>query len=158
MTTKYPRALRDKSHEAIKPDNVYNLLRNVLRRHSTEQYGFPPIESDSAAANSLKWEKKSDRSALVDKILRVCLQSKDVFIKGPRVVKCCSPLYVFGDIHGNFKDLMIYDQLLAKMAPTGYTANCLYLGDYVDRGDSSVECILYLLCMKGLMPNKVSKV
>ena len=143
--------------EAIKPENAYNVLRNALRRYSAEQYGFPSTQPDSPTANAIKWEKKSDRSSVVDKILRVCLDSKDAFRKGPRVLKCSSPIYVFGDIHGNFHDLMIYDQLFWRMAPTGFAANCLFLGDYVDRGDNCVECVLYLLCMKCLMPDKASK-
>ena len=71
------------------------------------------------------------------------------------MILSASPVYIFGDIHGNFRDLMIYDHLFWKTAPKGIAANCLFLGDYVDRGDYSVECLLYLLCMKNLMPNKI---
>lgn len=34
-------------------------------------------------------------------------------------------------------------------------SNLLFLGDYVDRGDYGLECILYLFCMKLTAPNRV---
>ena len=36
-----------------------------------------------------------------------------------------------------------------------FSSNLLFLGDYVDRGPNSVECILYLLCMKAIAPHRV---
>ena len=33
--------------------------------------------------------------------------------------------------------------------------NFVFLGDYVDRGMSCLECVAYLLCMKLTLPHKV---
>ncbi|CAG2174864.1 unnamed protein product [Oppiella nova] len=71
-----------------------------------------------------------------------------------RVVRVSSPVYVLGDIHGNLHDIMVYERSLWKMGPTCLGKSFLFLGDYVDRGEHSVECILYHLCHKVMSPQK----
>lgn len=141
-----------KSIDIHNPDQIYNELRQILRRFCNQKYGFPRIDSNQAC---IKWENKEERINLTDKILKVCADSMEIFKKSPRVTKLESPVYVFGDIHGNFKDMMTYDYLFWKRAPNGFVANSLFLGDYVDRGENSIECVLYLLCLKLLVPNKI---
>mgnify|MGYP002625653764 CR=1 FL=1 len=61
------------------------------------------------------------------------------------------PLYICGDIHGQFYDLLrVFDIL--KYPPE---SKFLFLGDYVDRGKRSLECILLLLCLKIKYPSKI---
>ena len=68
-----------------------------------------------------------------------------------RCVKVGAPAYVIGDIHGNIEDLMSIEKYLFKTIPI-ISANYVFLGDYVDRGVWSVECAVYVLCLKLLQP------
>lgn len=155
-TTRLARPLRDRSLELINPLNLYNEIRIILRRFSTNKCGIPRAANSSFAGALPKWEIREDRLNLVDKVLRICLHAKEHFRTEARVLRCSSPVYVLGDIHGNLDDLMVYDHLLWRSFPsTGSVCSALFLGDYVDRGSCSVECVLYLFCMKMLLPERV---
>lgn len=126
-------------------------MRNILRRFFNITFG---TQRTGTISKGVKWEVQEERIQLTEKIIHICNASREMFRRSPRVIKVQSPVYVFGDIHGNFRDLMVYDHYFWEMAPTEQVSNSLFLGDYVDRGDHSIECILYLLCLKLLIPDK----
>jgi predicted phosphodiesterase len=66
-----------------------------------------------------------------------------------------SPAYVLGDIHGNYKDLMLFEKTFWRLGLKLCPANVLCLGDYVDRGPHSLETIAYLLAQKVVTPHKI---
>ena len=74
-----------------------------------------------------------------------------IFQKETSLLKISAPLYICGDIHGQYYDLLrVFDIL--NYPPT---STFLFLGDYVDRGKQSLECILLLLCLKIKYPDKI---
>lgn len=77
--------------------------------------------------------------------------AQDIMVKEPNVLLVQEPVVVVGDIHGQYYDLV---HLIEKAGdPT--TLNYVFLGDYVDRGIYSVECVILLLAMKTAYPNNV---
>ncbi|PWV05551.1 putative serine/threonine protein phosphatase [Trypanosoma cruzi] len=86
----------------------------------------------------------------------LCGEVKAVLQREPRHGSVVSPCYVFGDLHGNFLDLFYFLDNLISFQDLRYTPHrFLFLGDYVDRGEFSVEVLAYLFAMKVLAPEKV---
>ena len=69
----------------------------------------------------------------------------------PSMLELEPPIYICGDIHGQFYDLLRVFEIIKYPPET----KILFLGDYVDRGKKSLECILLLLCLKIKYPDKI---
>uniref|UniRef100_A0A915PE19 Serine/threonine-protein phosphatase n=1 Tax=Setaria digitata TaxID=48799 RepID=A0A915PE19_9BILA len=68
------------------------------------------------------------------------------------LVKLSAPVIIFGDIHGQFGDLIRY----LKIVGTPPEQNFLFLGDYVDRCKKGLEVVMLLFCFKVKYPDKVN--
>lgn len=81
------------------------------------------------------------------------LADKAIEIMGaePNVVMISAPCTIIGDIHGQFFDL----RELFKVAGQPGMTNYVFMGDYVDRGFYSVECVLLLLALKVRSPDRI---
>ncbi|KAK2198375.1 bifunctional Kelch-type beta propeller/Calcineurin-like phosphoesterase domain [Babesia duncani] len=84
----------------------------------------------------------------------------------PTVLKLRAPIKVYGDIHGQYYDLMrlfrLYkcplDELVAEtFGGVGDldSNDYLFLGDYVDRGSNSLEVIILLFALKCKYPTQI---
>jgi protein phosphatase len=89
-------------------------------------------------------------------LINLCREVKHILQDEPRHGTVASPCYVFGDLHGNFRDLFYFMDNLISFQDLRYTPHrFVFLGDYVDRGEFSVEVVAYLFAMKVLAPQKV---
>lgn len=87
------------------------------------------------------------QQALID-----CCKGAIPFIKAqPTLLRLRSPITICGDIHGQFEDLMRVFSARGVPPNTPY----LFLGDYVDRGEHSVQVVALLLALKALHPNHI---
>ena len=67
------------------------------------------------------------------------------------LLELSSPIMVIGDIHGSIEDLLRIFRLFKPPPETRY----LFLGDYVDRGDNSLEVMTILMALFCKFPDHV---
>ncbi|KAJ3163547.1 serine/threonine protein phosphatase Pzh1 [Geranomyces michiganensis] len=77
-------------------------------------------------------------------VMSICFAARQVVLTQPTLLDLLPPVYIVGDIHGQYDDLLRIFDLCGHPPQTNY----LFLGDYVDRGKQSLETILLLLCYK----------
>lgn len=128
---------------------MFMMLKDYMAKCDLNSYG----PRSQPVANAWTSAITNDRKTFQTLANKVLSEIKAVFKSEERMVSIASPLYVFGDIHGNLHDLKYYERELWPNGPHRAKCSFLFLGDLVDRGHHSLEVIFYLFCCK-LMSRK----
>ncbi|XXG80719.1 hypothetical protein AAC387_Pa09g1520 [Persea americana] len=105
------------------------------------------------------WKAPMNRSFFLDsnEVDELCYAAEQLFMREPTVLQLKAPVKVFGDLHGQFGDLMrLFDEYGFPSTAGDITyIDYLFLGDYVDRGQHSLETITLLLALKIEYPENI---
>ncbi|KAG8815588.1 3',5'-cyclic-nucleotide phosphodiesterase (PDEase) (3':5'-CNP) [Serendipita sp. 399] len=81
----------------------------------------------------------------------------EIFTQESNVLRLPAPITICGDIHGQYYDLVQF--MTSAYGGNPMKTNYLFLGDYVDRGQFSVEhfqCLLWLFALKIVNPRSIN--
>ena len=93
-------------------------------------------------------------------IISLCEWFEGVVKKQPMVLRLRAPIKVYGDIHGQFPDLLrLFSRYGTPTEPSEGgdidAMDYLFLGDYVDRGAFSLETVCLLFALKCRHPTQI---
>uniref|UniRef100_A0A915JJ42 Serine/threonine-protein phosphatase n=1 Tax=Romanomermis culicivorax TaxID=13658 RepID=A0A915JJ42_ROMCU len=129
-----------------------NLIFNALLSHARDQTRRP----------NLNFPLKSE---LIDELIDAAIFT---FMSEPILLEVAPPIAIFGDIHGQFDDLVGWFDLIDwppnrrclflgnfQSVPSPQYRLSKFLGDYVDRGDYSLEVATFMMVLKVLYPKDI---
>ncbi|GAB2281431.1 Serine/threonine-protein phosphatase bsl1 [Dionaea muscipula] len=126
-----------------------NLTKKFTRQKSPQGLHKKII---STLLRPRNWKAPLNRKFFLDsyEVGELCHAAEQIFMQEPTVLQLRAPVKVFGDLHGQFGDLMrLFDEYGFPSTAGDITyIDYLFLGDYVDRGQHSLETITLLLALK----------
>lgn len=125
-------------------DPLYSLFINNLLKPKELSVALP--------GNNFPFKKEH--------VIELAKECQAIIESQPNLLKLRTPVKIFGNLHGNFQDLMrFFDVWKAPNEnPLGGDIDSfayLFLGNYVDRGSRSLETICLLLALKLKYPDQI---
>lgn len=90
-----------------------------------------------------------------ENILNLIFKNIDIILENEIIIKINTPVLIAGDIHGNFNDVKSIIVKFVELYKTNNKIKLLFLGDYIDRGNYSLEVITFLFYLKIKYPDNI---
>lgn len=121
-----------------------------------------PLDLDEFLKRHLfvkNWINYREQTYTKSELVQLAELAAELFRSESTLAVISPPCTIVGDIHGQYSDLLRLLNVRCpkadskKMVQTGFSANrFVFLGDYVDRGSHSIECIALVFSLKITYP------
>ncbi|CAA0160706.1 unnamed protein product [Arabidopsis thaliana] len=143
-------------HGAETVGNRGGLVRTASLDQSTQDLHKKVI---STLLRPKTWTPPANRDFFLSylEVKHLCDEVEKMFMNEPTLLQLKVPIKVFGDIHGQYGDLMRLFHEYGHPSVEGDITHIdyLFLGDYVDRGQHSLEIIMLLFALKIEYPKNI---
>lgn len=121
---------------------------------SSNKYMLEKVYGPILSLLFMKQSVPTSLHSIIDLIGPLCDEVEKIVASENTLLRLRAPLKIFGDIHGQITDLNKFfeafgapsDDFSIKGDIEGF--DYLFLGDYVDRGNKSLETVLLLFALK----------
>ena len=115
--------------------------------------------AEAVVVNKLLRNAGGDPNVAARRIMRLCADVQRIATTQPTVVSVFSPAKVFGDVHGQLRDLlMLFGAFGFPSHRRGGDVDCcsyVFNGDWVDRGAHQLSAVIVLFALKVLYPARI---
>lgn len=91
----------------------------------------------------------------VARALHLIQATQAILSSQPTLTEATVPCKVYGDLHGQFRDLLMLCHTFGMPGAVGSTPSTVFNGDFVDRGRHQLEVLMVLFSFKVLYPDNV---
>lgn len=129
-----------------------SLFRNMAKRLSFVNVNDPVSKLEKIDGYIMKLRECTQSHGFplsCDEVKELCRDAKELVSSQPILLELTPPINICGDIHGQYKDLLEIFNICGEPGISNY----LFLGDYVDRGQMSLETITLMMCYKLKYPD-----
>merc|ERR1711935_840124 len=130
----------------------YKTQYKILNMNIANKNKFAEADLDYGVSDQTIEQIMNCRPLSEKSVKQLCALAKDILVKENNVVKVRAPVTICGDIHGQFHDLKELFNMGGDLPENNY----LFMGDYVDRGHYSVECVTLLMALKVKYPSRIT--
>ena len=136
-----------------KVPSIKNIERELTNQTTNNSKDCKDTKDNKDLFLSIQSKLLSRNETITEKeIAYLIAKSLDVLMSQPSFLELESPINICGDIHGQFNDLI---RIFNSVGYPSEKNRFLFLGDYVDRGNQSLECICLLMTYKLQFPNSM---
>lgn len=100
--------------------------------------------------------KEGRQAPLIETQMRMLINlTREELLKQPNLIEVDAPVHIFGDIHGQYKDLLRHFDKVGYPHEENNKFKYVFMGDYVDRGQFSIETMALLMLYKIMFPDRM---
>ncbi len=126
-----------------KGKNITQFINHLLTFNHQYEY----IKNNNKNLNGMPFRFNINHNIMI----KLANYAHEIFENESNILHIEAPIYIYGDIHGQYQDLIRF----LEMTDVPPKSKLLFLGDYVDRGKNSIEVLALLFSLKMKYPNNV---